>query len=76
MTCAECAGLRAEHARLKRVYGAAVELLFERGYQVTDSEWATLKAATVDARLRSEVAEYRLEKHKSVHFRGQRQAAG
>jgi hypothetical protein len=76
MNCAECAILKAEHARLKQVYGAAVERLFATGYQVTDSEWATLKAATEEARRRSEIAEFRFEKHKRVHSRRRWQAAG
>ena len=75
--CAECASLKAEYIRLKQDYGASVELLFATGYQVTDSEWAALKASTVEAQQRSEAAEFRLEKHKSSHASlGRWQAAG
>jgi hypothetical protein len=75
MECPECTRLSSEHYRLKRVYGAAVERLFEIGYQVADAEWAKLKAATEVARKNAEIAEFKLQVHQSSHARGRRQAA-
>ena len=75
MDCAECTRLTSELKRLKSVYGGAVELLFAMGYQVTDAEWAKLKAATEEARRRTEIAEFKLERHQRAHARTRRAPA-
>ncbi len=57
-----------EHDRLKRLYAAAVDLLFATGYKVTEPEYAKLKNSTEEARVQVEIARLELERHRlAVH---------
>jgi hypothetical protein len=68
MDCAECARLKTEHERLRRVYVKAVDLFFATGYRATDAEHNMLKNSLEEARSQWEVARFELDKHKrSVH---------
>jgi hypothetical protein len=54
---------RAEYGRLKLLYSEAVEHLFAVGYRVTDAEHRRLRNAVEEARVRSEIARLKLQKH-------------
>lgn len=63
--------LHREHERLKWIYHAAVDLLFEIGFMATDYEYLTLKASVDDARYNLEIARQKLERCE----RGEKRAA-
>jgi len=54
----------AEHARLKRIYAAAVDRLFAIGYQVTDAKHQQMKSSAEEARAQWEICGLKLEDHK------------
>ena len=51
------ARLSQEHARLKQIYGIAVDRLFAVGFRITDSEFRKLKNFIEEARVQAEIAE-------------------
>lgn len=62
MDRAQYASVTAEYEHLKRLYGKAVSRLFAIGYQVTDSEYAKLRAVTEDLRVDLQIARREIEK--------------
>ena len=60
------ANLTVEHARLKRLYGVAVDHLFAMGYQVTDAEYQRLKNSVEEARVQAQIAGTALAEHRAA----------
>ena len=50
----------AEHERLNQLYAKAAEVLFTAGYQVSDAEYAELRATIKEARMRADRSQFRV----------------
>ena len=61
--------LAAEHERLQEIYAKAVDVLFTTGYKVSDAEYAELKAAIQEVRLRAETCRLRLQMSQGTGLR-------
>jgi hypothetical protein len=75
MNSAEFVHLQREHDRLKWNYRAAVDLLFDTGYLVSDAEYAKLKASVEKARYDLEFVRARIEQSGARHVVRQANAA-